>query len=647
MMTAAGFNRSLSSGTTQPSNEGIRLLLLAVVAVPIGVVLYRVFVRKGNEDPLMHESAEQRSERLAAVREKRLQKVKQEKQEEDEVNKNSVLKSQALKDTRTSQVRRRRSTASDSKKDGVQRPLPDAKSIHKHPTSTKHIKSKVPYEAYPIRWGTSKTQESQSEEAEPSPEPLENNAATHGQTVAVNKDSITSTTTPAKSQDDSTLIVAAMDGGITSTAAAAKSQDDSSQVVADKTDSVTSSSTIAKAKDNSALKQTKKKKRKRLFSPTQLLCEALSHIFRRNVTVESNAEAGTWGGEGWSKRPSEYPTASTITISLFEHKPDTIENEWEALADVFSKLLDDHLQKELFPSNDVRLAAMCHSRASAMSRHGFALVMTSDECFKELKACVDILSMWMAKQVAKWIRPEVQAASKDVEAATEELGDLFSADYGGDSAISYGGTATEIGPLEALFVLLQEAAAPVITVPFLEDLFRAYEEESTNDQGGLAGIFLSYALKRVSSSKRSQSFSSATLAQRVSAYSSILTSPSVGKALASAMRDEIIQMKDKNGHDIQMTVQLASLLEASAFVIPNAGDERSDNHPFFHQLEQVENFPLSTFIGQGKDVGMAMGDGRRTMKIAQTTAISSLRIAFKFGGKEQTFQWLSDIIRSK
>jgi hypothetical protein len=348
----------------------------------------------------------------------------------------------------------------------------------------------------------------------------------------------------------------------------------------DTTTSTTDEGTVSMVNDSStsesevSLTQQKKRSKKKTFlPPPQLLCEALSHIFKRKVLVESNAEAGSWGGVGWKKRTSDYSTITPITLSLHLHQPMAMENEWEALCTVFPKLLDKSLCAKLFPKHDVKLAALCHSRARNVYRNGFALLMAGDDGFDEVQSCIEALYLWLAKQVAEWIRPEAEAAMIAIANDDEQISDLFSDEYCGDIT-PFSGTSTS-KPLDALYSLLEESAAPVVTASFLEDLFRAYNESAEEDRK-VPRIFLSQALKRLALAKQSSSFSSAVLTHRVTALSSLLSSTSVCQALSSMMQEEVSQMEDKNGREIQTTIQLAPLFEIAAYAIPLAGTERGE-----------------------------------------------------------------------
>lgn len=87
-----------------------------------------------------------------------------------------------------------------------------------------------------------------------------------------------------------------------------------------------------------------------------------------------------------------------------------------------------------------------------------------------------------------------------------------------------------------LFALLEDAAAPVITAAFLEDLSAAYKEVTTEDEQ-LAQILLLQALKRLSLAKQSTPFSSAVLTHRVTALSNLLSAQSVCKILSSLIQE--------------------------------------------------------------------------------------------------------------
>jgi hypothetical protein len=264
----------------------------------------------------------------------------------------------------------------------------------------------------------------------------------------------------------------------------------------------------------------------------------------------------------------------------------------------------------------------------------------------------------LTAQVADSIHPQVTNVKQefnDLDDDDDDIGELFADDYCGEAtSIS---NANVLGPLETLFVLLQDTAAPTITVSFLEDLFSQYNHNMEKENEGsdqLERILLMYSLKRIGEAKKSSSsFSISRLSHGVTALSTLLLAPSVGRALASMMSSEISQMTGKNGYEVQKITALAPLLETVAYCIPTAGVERQDQNssrggPFLQQLSQIRDFPLSTFrVKDNHEVGQVMTDSRRTMKMTCSTACQLLRIAFKTGGKEQTFQWLVQVIRSK
>lgn len=415
--------------------------------------------------------------------------------------------------------------------------------------------------------------------------------------------------------------------------------------------------TALESKENTggvSTEQKKTKKRKRpLLPPPQLLCEALSRVFKRKVVVQQVLGGGTWGGEQWKKRSCEYPDPNAIVLSLNALKPESMKNEWEALVTVFPKLVNlPSVQEQLFSLNNIKEAALCHTRAKNLSRNGFALLMENDEGFQEIMSCIDTLSLWLAAQVAVSIRPQVDAAKRDLEIADDDIGDLFADDYCGEATIVSNANGTS--PLETLFVLLQDAAPPTITASFLEDLFSQYNQVAAGeDYGRLASTFLAYGLKRVAEAKQSGSSSSIStgfLSHQVTALSSLVSAPSICEALASAMASEVSLLPQKNGHEIQEFSCFSPLLGAAAYCVPNAGDERRQQSEgvFRQQLSQIQDFAIATFRIKGKDeVGRVLRDVRRTMHTAHSTAKQMLRISFKTGGKEQTFKWLTEIIRSK
>ena len=420
--------------------------------------------------------------------------------------------------------------------------------------------------------------------------------------------------------------------------------------------------TASESKENTgdvSTEQKKRKKRKRpLLPPPQLLCEALSRVFKRKVVVQPVLGGGTWGGEQWKKRSCEYSNSNAIVLPLSTLKPESMKNEWKALASAFPKLVNlPSVQEQLYSVNNIKEVALSHTRAKNLSRNGFALLMENDEGFQEIMSCIDTLSLWLSAQVAMSVRPQVDVVKRDLEVDDEDdIGDLFADEYCGEATIV--SDSDETGPLETLFVLLQDAAPPTITASFLEDLFSQYNQvassEDANDQ--LAFVFLAYGVKRVAEAKRSGSSSSvstAFLSHQVTALSSLVSAPSVCRALASVMASEVTQMTHQNGHEIQGISRLSPLLETAAYCVPTAGDERrqpstSNDGMFRQQLSQIQDFPVATFRAKDKDeVGRVMRDARRTMHTAHSTAKQMLRISFKSGGKDQTFKWLTEIIRSK
>ena len=408
-------------------------------------------------------------------------------------------------------------------------------------------------------------------------------------------------------------------------------------------------STTENLKIASPLKQQKSKKMT-FRPPPQLLCEALSQIFNRNVVVESKLEAGSWGGEGWKKRTSNFTITTPIILPLHLHQPTSIDHEWDALRSVFPKLLDRSLCSKLFPKRDVKLAALCHHRARAIYRNGFVLVKDGDEGFAVMRSCVKTLYLWLTAQVAKWIRPDVEAAKAAIAADDEEISDLFSDEYCGEISTSTFSNTCTTEPLDTLFSLLEDSASPIVTADFLEDLFRAYNGSSAEDQQ-LARILLSQALKQLALAKQSSSFSSATLTRRITALSSLLSAPSVCQTLSSMIQEEVAQMGSKNGREIQDIISLAPLFEAAAYATPSAGAEREEGFHkvlFLQQMEAIKDFPTSAFRAGGiGETGRIMDEARRTMKTARHTAEFSLHVAFKGGNKDHTFKWLANVIRSK
>lgn len=264
-------------------------------------------------------------------------------------------------------------------------------------------------------------------------------------------------------------------------------------------------------------------------------------------------------------------------------------------------------------------------------------------------SCLDAVSHWLVKQVAFWIRPGAEAA-RNVFQDEDEISDLFSDDYCTEDT-PY--SRCSIGPYELLFELLEETES-VITSEFMEDLFRVYTEkaEAMRETQLLPEVFLSQVLNRLAAAKQSSSFSCPIFTHRIMAVSNLLTmSSSVRQTLALSMTGELEHMKSKHGRDIQSLVRLAVLFEAAAYAVPAAGTERQPGprkRGFLQQLESVQDFPVCVFLHKmGDETARVMKEARCTMNTARQAAKSSLRVAYKVGGKEQLFQWLASAIRAK
>lgn len=402
-----------------------------------------------------------------------------------------------------------------------------------------------------------------------------------------------------------------------------------------------------------ALKGISKKRKKIAYPPVQVLCEVLSQSFKCHVTVVSDPEAGTWGGERWIKRPSDYSSSNstTITLPFHCHRPtSTKENEWGALVSAFPDILGSSskiITSKLFARKDVRKVILCHTRADNLRRDGCSLLNIGDDGLDEMKDCMKVLSMWLAKRVAAWVGPEVKTLGYlEVGNENEDEGpDLFSDDYNTNSPSSSGLSASDKGPLNALFKLLEEAET-IVSRNFLEDLFTAYGEIAEQD-APLPGVLLTQALNRLVAAKQSTSFT----AHHINAVSNLLVaSRSVGRCLSGSFQNEIEQMSEKNGRQIQDLVRLAPLFESAAYSVPAAGAVVSERGAFTLQLEELDDFPICVFRPAKNKVyepGRVMEQGRRTMQSAREVAQSVLRIAFKECGKERVFKWLSNIICSK
>jgi len=648
MMTAA----SLPNSGVTSSNGGVTLLVSVALTIAVGIAIqWYFFGRKQESLSVIHESPQEHSERMAALREKRLRILQEDKRDNGEGDKMVSKYNPEKSDIKKNQEEPLSQTPSDvsNGNDCIQ-----GAAVRDVPRDQPQ-----PYfiEVQQSRKKGEKVQEPVNQSAS-SPQSMENESSSVKTSLVTNTEILALETEESQKQtlsDEQKTQESPMNGQkvqepVTESMPCpcpSKNVTPSNKSTVAKTSIVSLTSTADESQQpESPLKQDKKKKHKRSLPPPQLLCEALAQVFRCKVVVESNADAGTWGGEGWKNRPSDYPNATTITLSLHSYRPESLENEWEALAFIFPKLLDKHLRASLFPKQDVKHAATCHARAKNMARNGFSLLVTRDDGFEEFKSCVETLGMWLARQVVEWIRPQVETAKRNLaDDDFDDVDDLFSDEYCGDSVSSCASTG-DTGPMDMLFLLLQDSAAPVITANFLEDLFCAYETATKDDH--LSQIFLCHALKRLAIEKQSSSFSSAALTHRVSALSSLLSAPSVCQSLSTLMQQEVSQMKDKNGHEIQQLVRLAPLFQAAAYTIPAAGAERTRTGPFFQQMARVQDFPLSAYRVKARDeVGRIMEDARRTMNTAQGAAEASLRVAFKTGGKKQTFQWLTNIIRSK
>jgi hypothetical protein len=417
----------------------------------------------------------------------------------------------------------------------------------------------------------------------------------------------------------------------------------------------------------------KKPKRKKLvFPPPQILCEALSTVFKCQVAVESRVEDGTWGGEGWRKRPPSchYSSNATTIVTLKLPTPQTgmgdnnnnddddKEEEWKALSHVFPTVLKASLSSssgsKLLSNNDIRKAAQYHAEAKGVAKNGFTLLMKGDDGFQELKICMNIVCQWLVQQVETWIRPEVlRNVDNDNEGGDDNDDDLFSSDYNTDSIPSAGALDTG-GKVDALFGLLEESV-PVVTSDFLEDLFRCHERVG-GEQGvsrPLCAYFWNKVLHRLAAAQNVKVFSCPTVTRRIFGMSNLLSaSPSVCEYLAQSLQNELGQFKQgKNGKEIQELIRLAPLFEAVAYSVPAAGTEAKPSSipgGFYQQLDLIENFPISVFRSQkGDSAGQVMSESRRAIKAARTTAELVLRMAFKAGDKETVFQWLGSIASSK
>jgi hypothetical protein len=447
---------------------------------------------------------------------------------------------------------------------------------------------------------------------------------------------------------------------------------------------VETSTAAATAAETSVKAIIKKTKRKRLVvPPPQILVEALSQVFKCQVTVESRVQEGTWGGEAWRKRPTVLNYVDTTTVvTLRLQKPksfastsndndndigvdkdNNVKDEWKALCQVFPAVLEAALSTSLVGSKllrkDIRNAVVFHVGAKAVAKNGFTtLLMKGDEGFDELKVCMDILCQWLVKQVATWIRPEVLRGmdnDDDDDDDYDEGDDLFSNDYDTDTILPVAAPST-VGKLDSLFGLLEEAVS-VVTSDFLEDLFRCYEtmvvkaeEEKKGMQ--LCEYFWNQVLSRLAAAQHTKSFSGPTVTRRIFGVTNLLTaSPSVCESLAQSLQKELNQAKGKNGKEIKELIRLAPLFEAVAYSVPAAGTEAKPSSipgGFLQQLELIEDYPTSVFISKrGDATGKVMGEARRAIKAARTAAESVLRLAFKTGDKETVFQWLGCIVSSK
>jgi hypothetical protein len=408
----------------------------------------------------------------------------------------------------------------------------------------------------------------------------------------------------------------------------------------------------------------KKPKRKKLvFPPPQILCEALSTVFKCQVTVESRVQDGTWGGEGWRKRPCLYSNTTTTVVTLTLPTPNTTfmgdnkntnndgdQEEWKALYQVFPAVLEASLSSSSSGSkllrNDIRKAAQYHAEAKGVAKNGFTLLMKGEEGFQELKICMDIVCQWLVKQVETWIRPEVL---RDMDSDDDD-DDLFSRDYNTDPSPSAGAFDTG-GKLDALFGLLEEAV-PVVTSGFLEDLFRCHGKVGGEQGVPLCEYFYNKVLNRLAVVQNTKLFSCPTMTRRIFGVSNLLAaSPSVCQYLAQSLKNEVGQTQGKNGKEIQELLRLAPLFEAVAYSVPAAGTEANPSSipgGFLQQLELIESFPTSVFRSQkGDSTGQVMSESRRAIKAARTTAELVLRMAFKAGDKETVFDWLGSIASSK
>lgn len=396
-----------------------------------------------------------------------------------------------------------------------------------------------------------------------------------------------------------------------------------------------------------------KKSKKVGMPPPQLLCEALSQVFKAHVTVKQVASRGTWGGQGWRKRPTDYNN-NTAPIVLNLQKPNaetttTIENEWQALVQVFPAIMNESLLTSKLlgkNNNNTRFPVLYHTRAKGLARNGFGLFSPGTAGFKEMQQCLDALCRGLVSKVSAWIQPELGDYCADNNDDDEGGGDLFGDDYNTDQAVNAGSSTGGVGMLGSLFGLLEETIS-IVTSDFLQELI--VQQPESQDLGEL---LLKQALHRLKSANASKSFSCPDVIRRICGIANLLTlSPAVCQTLAESLQQEVSLMKGKTGRQVQDLVRLAPLLEAIAYPVPALGTEgEPDSVPgsFLQQLESIENYPLCVFKpGKGDDTAQVMADARRTMKTARQSSERALRAAFKHLDKGIVFQWLGGMIGAK
>ena len=397
-----------------------------------------------------------------------------------------------------------------------------------------------------------------------------------------------------------------------------------------------------------------KKKKKQLVTvpPPQILCQALSHVLKSNVTVWASDENGTWGGKGWRKRPTAYPNACSVVLHM--QKPEHLEDneEWEALGRLLPAVLQEALSEsfEVLGEN-VHKAVLYHTRARGVARDGYALYTPGEQAFEGVKVCMETLCRWLVEQVANWISPELKDYLDD-EMSLDDGGDLFSDDYSRDENITSGSFDT-ISLLDSLFGLLEEPVT-VVTSDFLEELFLFHATDDTQeDDKGLATVFLNLVFSRLAMANVDRSFSCPTLTRRVCAVSNLLTlSPSTCQSLTKSMQTELSLGTGKNGRELEGLIRLAPLFEAAANTVPLAGTEAqpgSTPGSFLQQLERLDGYPTCVFHPKkGSETRQLMIESRRAMKIARDAAGMVLGTLFKTSrDKGIVFQWLGRMLSSK